>query len=337
MARIHSIQDKLNLHMKKIKNSLHHQRWHEFLIFFCFVLLSAGFWVLQSLKQDYEIKLNIPVKYKNIPTSIHFPTTPPTSIVVKVKDKGSILLNYILGRTFVPITIPFTTTNGNTGMLSMNNTELEDNIKKQLLNSTAIISITPSSITTTYTAQESKIVPVIFNGSIQTVAGYQLKDSILIKPSHIKVYGSQQLLDTLQHVKNKYKKITDLKNTFSEQIPIIPLPGLSIEPTTIHLSVSAEQYTEKILLVPITCEKLPQEITLKTFPSAVKVTCSVPLSRFKELTEKDLEITLDYNTLEENINGLIPVTITHKPTWVHILRFTPEKIEFIIEKNNSDD
>ena len=337
MARIHSIQDKLNLRIEKIKNSLRHQKWHEFLIFFCFVLLSAGFWVLQSLKQDYEIKLDIPVKYENIPTSIHFPTAPPTSIIVKVKDKGSILLNYILGRTFVPITIPFTTTNENVGILSMNNNELEDHVKKQLLNSTSIVTITPSSIATTYTAQESKIVPVIFNGTIQTVAGYQLKDSIHIEPSHVKVYGSQQLLDTLYSVKNKYKEITELKNTFTEQIPIIPLPGLSIEPTTIQLSVSAEQYTEKMLLVPITFKNLPAEIKIKTFPSAVKVTCSVPLSRFKELTEKELEILLDYKILEENINGLIPVAITDKPTWVHVLRFTPEKIEFVIEKNNSDD
>ena len=337
MARIHSIQDKLNLRIEKIKNSLRHQKWHEFLIFFCFVLLSAGFWVLQSLKQDYEIKLDIPVKYENIPTSIHFPTAPPTSIVVKVKDKGSILLNYILGRTFVPIIIPFTTTDENVGILSMNNNKLEDHVKKQLLNSTSIVSITPSSIATTYTAQASKIVPVIFNGSIQTVAGYQLKDSIHIEPSLVKVYGSKQLLDTLHSVKNEYRKITQLKNTFSEQIPIIPLPGLSIEPTTIHLSVSAEQYTEKMLLVPITCKNLPSEITLKTFPSTVKVICSVPLSRFKELTEKELEVVLDYNILEENINGLIPVSITDKPTWVNVLRFTPEKIEFVIEKNNSDD
>ena len=336
MARIHSIQDKLNLHIEKIKNSLRHQKWHEFLVFFCFVLLSAGFWLLQSLKQDYEIKLNIPVKYENIPTSIHFPTTPPTSIVVKVKDRGSILLNYIFGRTFVPIVIPFTT-NGNTGMLSMSNNELEDRIKKQLLNSTSIVSITPNSIATTYTEQQIKVVPVIFNGTIQTVAGYQLKDSIHIEPNKVKVYGSQQLLDTLYSVKIEYREISNLKNTFSEQVPIIPLPELSIEPTRVHLSISAEQYTEKILLIPITCKNLPPDITLKTFPSSVKVTCSVPLSRFKKLTEKDLEVSLNYTTLEENINGLIPISITHKPTWVHVLRFTPEKIEFVIENNNSDD
>ena len=337
MARIHSIQDKLYLRIEKTKNSLRHQKWHEFLVFFCFVLLSAGFWVLQSLKQDYEIKLDIPVKYEEIPTSIHFPTAPPASIIVKVKDKGSILLNYILGRTFVPITIPFTSSNGSAGMLSMSNNELDDHIKKQLLNSTSIVSITPNSIAITYTEQKSKVVPVVFNGTIQTVAGYQLKDSIQIEPNHVKVYGSQELLDTLYCVKNEYKKITELKSSFTEQIPIIPLPGLSIEPTTIHLSVSAEQYTEKTILVPITYKNLPVEITVKTFPSAVKVTCSVPLSRFKELTEKDFEVLLDYNTLEENINGLIPVAITNKPTWVNVLRFTPEKIEFVIEKNSLND
>ena len=88
---------------KKIKTLLRQQRWKEVLIFFFFVLLSMGFWMLQSLQQDYEIELSIPVRYKNVPTNIAFSDTLPNSIKVKVRDKGSVLLNYSLGRTFLPI------------------------------------------------------------------------------------------------------------------------------------------------------------------------------------------------------------------------------------------
>ena len=87
----------------KINAFLRRQRWKEALIFFFFVLLSLGFWLLQSLQQEYEIEISIPVRYKNIPPDISFTETPPQEIIAKVKDKGSVLLNYSFGRSFAPI------------------------------------------------------------------------------------------------------------------------------------------------------------------------------------------------------------------------------------------
>ena len=84
----------------KINAFLRRQRWKEALIFFFFVLLSLGFWLLQSLQQEYEIEISIPVRYKNIPPDISFTETPPQEIIAKVKDKGSVLLNYSFGRSF---------------------------------------------------------------------------------------------------------------------------------------------------------------------------------------------------------------------------------------------
>ena len=51
--------DRINQSFKsariKINAFLRRQRWKEALIFFSFVLLSFGFWLLQSLQQEYEM------------------------------------------------------------------------------------------------------------------------------------------------------------------------------------------------------------------------------------------------------------------------------------------
>jgi YbbR domain-containing protein len=337
MVRNNSIQDKFNFRIEKIKNSLRHQKWHEFLIFFCFFLLSAGFWVLQSLKQDYEIELNIPVKYKGVSSHTLFTTDPPKQIEVFVKDKGSVLLNYVMGRTFVPIEIPFEINEDGAGLLKISNKELVNSIKKQLLNSTSIVSIMPSDLAIASIPQYSKIVPVQFSGTIQLKAGYQLQDSVTITPSSIKVYAAQELLDTLNCVYTKFEEIESLKNNFSTTIPLLPLAGVSMLPSEIDLSFSAEEYVEKTLQVKVSHKNLPQGIKLKTFPSAIQVMCSIPLSQFKELTDEQLEITLDYTALETHVNRLIPVSITQKPAWVNVLKLSPEKLEFIIEKIATND
>ena len=91
-----------------IKAFLHRQRWKEALIFSCFVLLSFGFWLLQSLQQEYETVMSIPLRYNNVPEDIIFTNKVPQEISIRIKDKGSALLNYMIGQKFRSITIDMT-------------------------------------------------------------------------------------------------------------------------------------------------------------------------------------------------------------------------------------
>ena len=92
MSGLEPVTNKFKSARMEIKALLRRQQWKEALIFFCFILLALGFWMLQSLQQEYEIDINIPVRYKNIPPDIAFNGTPPEKITVRVKDKGSVVL-----------------------------------------------------------------------------------------------------------------------------------------------------------------------------------------------------------------------------------------------------
>ena len=133
MSRLGQINQTFKSIRIEIKAFLHRQKWKEALIFFFFVLLALGFWLLQSLQQEYEIDINIPVKYKNVPPDISFTETPPEAITVKVKDKGSVLLNYSFGRSFAPIEANMKDQPEKTGKLVINRKSIESDIKKQSL------------------------------------------------------------------------------------------------------------------------------------------------------------------------------------------------------------
>ena len=72
MSRLENTESSFKSALGEIKAFLHSQKWKEALIFLCFLLLAFGFWYLQSLQQEYEIAITIPVKYKNIPPDITF-------------------------------------------------------------------------------------------------------------------------------------------------------------------------------------------------------------------------------------------------------------------------
>ena len=72
MSRLENIQNSFKSIQAKTKAFFHGDRWKEVLVFFFFALLAFGFWLLQSLQQEYEIELVFPVKYKNVPADIAF-------------------------------------------------------------------------------------------------------------------------------------------------------------------------------------------------------------------------------------------------------------------------
>ena len=85
---------------KKIKDFLLSDKSREFLIFLFFFLIAGGFWLLQTLNNDYEAEFSIPVRMKDLPNNVVLTSEPPSELRVRVKDKGTVLLNYMLGKSF---------------------------------------------------------------------------------------------------------------------------------------------------------------------------------------------------------------------------------------------
>lgn len=165
MPQLDNINQSFKSARMKINAFLRRQRWKEALIFFFFVLLSLGFWLLQSLQQEYEIEINIPVRYKNIPPDISFTETPPQEVIAKVKDKGSVLLNYSFGRSFAPIEMNMKNQAEKSGSLSIAKKAIENDIQKQLLATTSLVGFEPQHIEAPYSKRIKKDIPVVFNGT----------------------------------------------------------------------------------------------------------------------------------------------------------------------------
>ena len=80
---------------EKIKNFLLSDKSREFLIFLFFFFIAGGFWLLQTLNSDYEAEFSIPVRLKGVPNNVVITSEPSSELRVKVKDRGTVLLNYM--------------------------------------------------------------------------------------------------------------------------------------------------------------------------------------------------------------------------------------------------
>lgn len=259
------------------------------------------------------------------------------TITAKVKDKGSVLLNYTFGRSFAPIEVNMKNTKEKNGSVQVSKRQIENDIQKQLIATTALQSFDPQQIDMDFSQRVHKEIPVVFNGDIHLEAGFQLSGDIRITPQKINAYATAAILDTLTSVKTVFTEVKKANKNITRTVQLIKVDGVNFDPESVSITIPIEEYTEKTLEIPVSCSHIPPHYTVRMFPAVVKVTCSVPLSRFKGLSEDMFSIHIPFEDLEQNVSGTLPVKLTKKPDWVHTATLLPDKVEFILEHNNKHD
>jgi hypothetical protein len=318
---------------REIKIFFSHFQWREVLIFLFFFFLSFVFWVLQSMREEYEIQLHIPVSYRDIPSDMSFVQTPPSQITARVRDKGSILLNYTLGRQRPSITVSVQDIAVADSIILLSAKDIEAIIMKQLIPTTNLLDLNPQYIEISYGRLKRKRLPIHFNGDIHTEPGFQVSGDIVISPSETEVFATDAVLSSLNCVPTVYTEINNGNKTITRKLELHKTDGATFVPDAVSVTIPIEEYTQKTFDIPIVCKNVPPGYTIRMFPSAVTVTCNVPLSLFRDLSVEDFAVETYVAGPEQNTSNLIPLRLAGKPDWAGHVSLSQDSIEFILEQS----
>lgn len=321
------------LHLvKKIWNFLHSTQCREFLFFLFFVIIAATFWILQTLNENYDTEVSIPLRMKNIPENVVFTDDIPQNFTLTVEDKGTVLVNYMLGQSFTPITLDFNEYQNPNNHIRLLTSDLEKKIQNQLMASTKLLDITPDTLEIFYTQGEGKKVPVQFNGHATAKHQYYIA-SRTITPDSVMVYAPKNFLSTLDKVLTETVDYTDIADTVNYTIGLAPMKGVKFIPEKVDIQYHADILTEKTIAVPIIGMNFPADKQLKTFPSKINITFQVGMRQFKNITANDFTVGISYNDIQSNTSSdrCEPKLITSPENIDHI-RFSPTSVEYLIEQ-----
>lgn len=334
MLRLEQYVLKLKSRIQKIKVNPGASNGRKTLIFLFYILLATGFWFLQSLQDEYETTISFPIRYKDLPNNLIVVKPLPSQVDVKIKDKGTLLLNYTFGKEALPIEIDLAKLDYKNNEAQITRRTLESDVQKRLITSTIVQDIDPSTILVEVDTLGQKKVPVTFNGDISTRLGYMISGPITITPDEVEVYAPASTLDTIISVSTELLELKNIEKSLSREITLNE-DGFKCSPASVVVALNVEEYTEKTLTIPIECIGLPSDLTLRTFPDQVKITAQVPLSKFKELTESDFKIEIDYKEAIDLKESTIPVKLIEKPEWIKNYTISPDRIEYILEQNSN--
>jgi len=107
---------------------------------------------------------------------------------------------------------------------------------------------------------------------------------------------------------------------------------LNVYPKYVQVTVPVDEFTEKVLQIPVTLINNKDYSSIKIFPQKVKVTFTTALNRYAEIDENFFEATADLELWRSRGYKVLPVVLTKIPSFCKIISIEPPNIDFIIKK-----
>lgn len=316
-----------------VKNFLLGSKNKEFLIFLLFFFISAAFWLLQSLNEEFDVEIKVPLELDNIPSDVVITSDLPPEIRVVARDKGILLIRYLYGAEQEPVLIDYATYDkGNaSGHVKVPLPEVQKKIQAKLFSSTHIVSLRPDTLEYFFNKGMRKKVPVRMSGMIETSPEYYLQQ-ISFTPDSIEVLAPVAILDTITEVQINPLFLSDLSADKRLKRELKPVRGTKFMPQEVSVDVKVDQYTEKTVEVPVLGVNFPASKDLRTFPSTVNITFRVGMSRFKDIMADDFVLAVTYEELMRNEYSKIRLYLRSLPEGVSNVRIEPSEVDYLIEQ-----
>ena len=324
--------DKYKKVKKNIKVLFRQKNLERALVFLLFLFLSFCFWALQAMQQVTDIYVDVPLDYKNQSELIVIEDTIPKFLKINIQDRGVALLAFTMNKEHKPIEIDLESLNADNNAFIVTEHFLKSECLKLLSPTTQLLSYSPQNIVINASLLKEKKVPVLLNGDIFPAAGYMLTDKIRFSPSEVTVYGPKDILDTLSGVYTEKIRQEDISRSQTLLANLATFGNIKTNVAAVNIVVKVEEYTEKTFEIPVTAEGFPENCRLRTFPASIQLSCSLPLSRYLTTTSSLFEAVVSYSDTMRDSTSMVSVTISKMPEGISNCRFSPEKVEYLIEQ-----
>lgn len=322
--------------LRKTRDFLLSDKSREFFVYLLFVLIAAGFWLLQTLDNEYETDVSIPVRLRGVPDNVVITSEPAGQVKVRVHDKGTALLNYLFAQRFYPVTLNFEDYLSHDNHVALPTSTFQRAVSAQLGSTARIVSIQPDTLEYFYSEGQAKRVPVRFSGRVSGGRQYYVSDTIFT-PDSVDVYAIPSAFDTIIAAHTESIDYGQIEDTLHADVHLVSGKGVKFVPDVVKLTLPVDIYTEKTVDVPIEGVNFPADKDLRAFPSKVKVTFQVPMSHYKDITAEDFRILVSYEELVSLGDAKYTVHLRRQPQGITQIRLNPSQVDFIIEQYSSDD
>lgn len=299
--------------------------------FFFFLLLAVVLWLLTKFSQEQTVSLTSQVKFTDIPVSSQLSENNISKISFDATTNGFEFLMLSLKKPTIEISVTdYLSTEDS--LASINQNELKQVIQNQIGKNLEVKNLSVNSIDILLNALVSKEIPIAIDNQISFKKGFKTIKGLTLKPSKVVVVGSSELLNSIDSIKTKPVKLSNVSSSFSEEVLLIsPNPSLKLETYKVKVTGTVEEFSAHSITVPIEIKNAPFDKKIKLIPENIKISFVVSMSNFNSISKNDFNVICDYSKADESQSFLIP-EIVKSPKGISNIELSHNKINYLIFK-----
>ncbi len=296
------------------------------------LLIALIFWIVQKFSQSYTSTVTVQIKYE-MPETVTFSQEPIRTAEFMISGTGWDLVKLQWFADLNTISIPL----NDAAVQTLSGYTLREKIKSILANYPVnVLNVAPDIVQIHMEQAFRKTVPVKFNYDIEFYPDYDLNGPILLEPDSILVFGPQSYLDTIKSWPTEPIKLTNVRESIQTAIKLHS-PDQSfvrLGSEKVQVNITVEQYTEKVLEVPIQFSMNRKGNTaFKFIPEIARIFVVVPLSRYDGLEAEAFKVIADEKAQTlKNETYILPLKVIEKPDYVRSIVIHPKTVELFYIK-----
>ncbi len=300
--------------------------------FLVFLVLSAVLWVILALNEDTQRDLRCGVRITNVPDSLTRVSPIPEAINVSVRAKGSQLMKYWWHKA-PTMTIDYRQyRSGNKILFS------EASMKAFFRSiagggSAQILSVTPDSLSVTFTSQPGIKLPVKLDAHVVPAPQYVLVNKPRTLTDSVTLYSLNDVNTMLKSIHTKKIVLNDVRKSQVMRVPLVVPERSRAIPDSVDVSIEVEPLISKTRKVSVVPVNVPRGMKLIAVPSQVEVYYMVPMSIYKK-SESDpkFRVEADYRTVTDSLSERIAVNLVYAPKDFTNVFLSTDSVDFILEQ-----
>ena len=302
-------------------DSSHFENREKIIAFSVALFFGLCLWFIVNLSRDFNVTIQVPIVLSNLPSDVTISSEIPETASVVLTGEGWSLISVYT----------------NPPRVLVNAESDEVNLAEQLRSQVGafsdlnIVQVRPTQLFILKERRVSRNLPIRNRTTIRFTDQFgQLSDPV-ISPDSVTVTGAESILDELEYWDTADTELTNINQSIDRAIQLQSMTGVSLEPSTVNLSMEVAEFTEAEIRVPIRTRNLPSGRAVSYNPSSILVRYDVPIHQFSEVQGVRLfNAFVDYSLIEEDDLGTISpdVEIVENDFNVRIRSFQPPRVSY---------
>jgi len=299
--------------------------------FFTCLVLAVLAWVFTTMSNTIKFGVKMKLTYKNAPQKRAYHSLQSDTITDTMKSTGWQMLFSRMNDEDKVVDVDLRTLeNKDYIVLSSQLKQINDKRDPEH----QIVAFTPDTLYFDFSDRAVKKVPVMLVRGIKYQRQFEQSGDITINPSYVTLTGPGSVVDKIQSWNTDSLTIDSVDETVKTNVGLQPVKegNISVYPKSVVVTLPVDEYTEKVVQIPVKLINNHNYYNVKIFPLKVKVTFTAPLRRYAEMDEDFFEASADLDLWRERGYTTLPVKITRLPAYCRIVKIEPQNIDFIIRK-----